>query len=97
MSTSNVWQERLEDEVEIDLENGSPTPYRSFFAKCLSWLYDSRSTIIVLWVLLMSEAVRGITIPTQSNFVKFVRSNHILQWFLFVFSCYHHDRLHFFL
>lgn len=41
--------------------------------KIKAWLIRWKSPLLVLWLLLMSEAVRGITIPTQANYIEDVR------------------------
>lgn len=62
----------LED-VEQPLATSAPWWRRScgwFVAQLRAW----GSTLVVLYVLLMSEAVRGITVPTQADYVRSVRA-----------------------
>jgi hypothetical protein len=44
------------------------------------------SALVVLWILLNSEAVRGITIPTQADYVKMVRREIVVPDFYLQFS-----------
>ena len=63
-----------EDPTLLDLSVDSRPPPRSFIRKILHWIYTHKSTLIVLYILLLSEAVRGITIPSQSGYVESVRT-----------------------
>lgn len=63
------------DPTLLDLSADSQPSQRSFIGKILHWIYSHKSTLIVLYILLISEAVRGITIPSQANYVKLVRSH----------------------
>ena len=72
MSANGAWQSS-HDDVELDLQISRSSLQPPLRTRIWRWLYQSRSTFVVLWVLLISEAVRGILIPTQANFVKFVR------------------------
>jgi len=73
-STSDAF---AEDE-HIELEASQMPPPSSPLKRFTHWFANSTSIITVLWILLLSEAIRGIVLPTQAKYVHSVRSTPVV-------------------